>query len=199
MAKKHKHPEHVNHERWLVSYADFITLLFATFTALYALSKSDVDKAKAVAEGMRDAFGTGTPQILTMDAPYANGIPSKQAREGEKNPARGRQKGQGDKKQQAGKEEFEKIKNELEQYLMTKGSLQKVQIDVQERGLKVSMKEAGFFESGKAEVQEDSYPLLAELAQKLSKYNNHLRVEGHTDNVPIRSRNFPSNWELSSS
>ena len=118
MGKKHKHPEHVNHERWLVSYADFITLLFATFTALYALSKSDAAKAKAVADGMREAFGTGTPQIITMEAPHANGIPSKEAREGNKHPAKGKEKGQGDKKKQAGKQEFEKIKSELEQYLM---------------------------------------------------------------------------------
>lgn len=190
MARKHKHPEHVNHERWLVSYADFITLLFATFTALYALSKSDADKAKAVADSMREAFGTGTPQMLTMEAPTNTGIPSKNHR-----PAQGKSK---EKKKKAGKEEFEQMKDEIEDYLMTKGALNKVQIDVQERGLRVSMKEGGFFESGKADVKKEAYAILSELASKLVKYNNQLRVEGHTDNVPMRSRTFPSNWELSS-
>jgi chemotaxis protein MotB len=195
MARKHKHPEHVNHERWLVSYADFITLLFATFTALYALSKSDADKAKAVADGMREAFGTGTPQMITMEAPIAEGIPSKKHRAGpQPSDAPGKKK----PSKRAGKEEFQKIKDELERYLMTKGALTKVQIDIQERGLKVSMKEAGVFESGKADVKEEATALLAEVAQKLAQYNNHVRVEGHTDNVPIRSRTYPSNWELSS-
>ena len=193
MARKHKHPEHVNHERWLVSYADFITLLFATFTALYALSKSDAAKAQAVAEGMREAFGTGTPQMLTMEAPENIGLPSKQFKK-----APGQTDERTKPKKKAGKQEFEKIKDELERMLMTKGALNKVQIDIQERGLRVSMKEGGFFESGKAEVKPEAYAILSELAAKLVKYNNQLRVEGHTDNVPMRSRTFPSNWELSS-
>lgn len=197
MAKKHKHPEHVNHERWLVSYADFITLLFATFTALYALSKSDAEKAKAVADGLREAFGTGTPQMITMESPESDAIPSKKHKaQPNKSDVPGANKKPTKK---AGQQEFEQIKNELEQYLMTKGALNKVQIDLQERGLRVSMKEGGFFESGKAEVKQDAYAILSELAGKLLKYNNQLRVEGHTDNVPISSRTFPSNWELSSS
>ena len=191
MAKKHKHPEHVNHERWLVSYADFITLLFATFTALYALSKSDASKAKAVAEGMREAFGTATPNMIPMEAPESEAIPSKKHLP---------PPGQSDQrsKKKAGKQEFEQIKEELERFLITKGALNKVQIDLQERGLRVSMKEGGFFESGKAEVKPEANAILAELAAKLVKFSNQLRVEGHTDNIPIRSRTFPSNWELSS-
>lgn len=195
MARKHKHPEHVNHERWLVSYADFITLLFATFTALYALSKSDADKAKAVADGMREAFGTGTPQMITMESMAADGIPSKKHKAA---PNESDQPGKKKPSKKAGKEEFEKIKDELESYLMTKGALTKVQIDIQERGLRVSMKEGGFFESGKADVKTDAYAILGELAEKVNKFGNQLRVEGHTDNVPMRSRTFPSNWELSS-
>jgi chemotaxis protein MotB len=197
MAKKHKHPEHVNHERWLVSYADFITLLFATFTALYALSKADASKAKAVADGMREAFGTSTPQIITMEAPESEAIPSNKHK---RPPGQSDIKGQRTGPQtEAGKQEMEKIKDELEQYLMTKGALAKVQVDLQERGLKVSMKEGGLFESGSSDVKPESYALLAEIAQKLANFNNHLRVEGHTDNVPISSRTYASNWELSSS
>jgi chemotaxis protein MotB len=194
MAKKHKHPEHVNHERWLVSYADFITLLFATFTALYALSKSDASKAKAVADGLREAFGTSGAQLVHMEALDIQGIPSDRSRlpKGEG----GRAKNKPTK--EAGKQEFEQIKKQLEEYLMTKGMLDKVSVDVQERGLVVSLKEAGFFESGKADMQAASDEVLAELAKKLTEYTNSLRVEGHTDNVPIRSRTFPSNWELSS-
>jgi chemotaxis protein MotB len=196
MAKKHKHPEHVNHERWLVSYADFITLLFATFTALYALSRSDADKSKIVAESMRYYFGSYSSQMLAMQAPASIGVPSDKA-----NPPPGVSDTPSPKPatKEAGKQQFEEIKQQVEEYLMTKGMLSKVQVDMQERGLVISLKEAGFFGSGNADLKPEAAAVLAELAQKLKQYRNPVRVEGHTDNVPIRSRTYPSNWELSSS
>ena len=191
MARKHKHEAHANHERWLVSYADFITLLFATFTALYALSRSDMDKAKAVAQSMRYYFGSATSNMIPQEALDVQMIPADKPKpvDGDTSSA---------PRKQAGKEDFEQMKHNLEEYLITKGMLSKVQVDIQERGLVVSLKEAGFFESGKTEVKPESYGVLAEVAAELSKYRNGLRVEGHTDNVPIRSRTYPSNWELSS-
>jgi chemotaxis protein MotB len=194
MARKHKHPEHVNHERWLVSYADFITLLFATFTALYALSKSDASKAKAVADGLREAFGVSGAKMVPMEALDINGIPSDLAR---------LPHGQGNQNQpqstkEAGKQEFEEIKKQVEEFLMTKGMYDKVAIDRQERGLVVSLKEGGFFESGSADVKPEAFKVLEELAKKILSYRNLVRIEGHTDNVPIRSRTYPTNWELSS-
>lgn len=195
MAKKHKHEGHVNHERWLVSYADFITLLFATFTALYALSRTDADKAKAVADSMRYYFGSANSQMIMMEAPDVQAIPSDKSK-----PPPGVSDNPAPKiRKQATKTDFEEIKQELEEYLMTKGMMNKVQVDVKERGLLISLKEAGFFESGKADVKSESYQIIQELADKLAKYRNPVRVEGHTDNVPIRSRSYPSNWELSSS
>jgi chemotaxis protein MotB len=195
MARKHKHPEHVNHERWLVSYADFITLLFATFTALYALSKSDASKAKAVADGLREAFGTGGAKMVPMEALDVNGIPSDKSRlplgEGNQNAPPASTK-------EAGKQEFEEIKKQVEEFLMTKGMYDKVAIDRQERGLVVSLKEGGFFESGSADVKPEANKVLEELAKKILSYRNPVRIEGHTDNVPIHSRTFPTNWELSS-
>jgi chemotaxis protein MotB len=195
MARKHKHPEHVNHERWLVSYADFITLLFATFTALYALSKADASKAKAVADGLREAFGVGGAKMVPMEALDVNGIPSDKSRlpTGE-----GNQNNPPASTKEAGKQEFEEMKKQVEEYLMTKGMLNKVSIDRTERGLVVSMKEAGFFESGNADVKEEAYKVLEELAKKIVQYRNPVRIEGHTDNVPIHSRTYPTNWELSS-
>ncbi|MDB5105480.1 MAG: OmpA/MotB domain protein [Fibrobacteres bacterium] len=195
MARKHKHPEHVNHERWLVSYADFITLLFATFTALYALSKADANKAKVVADGLREAFGVSGAKMVNMEALDVNGIPSDKSRlpkgEGNENKTEPSTK-------EAGKQEFEEIKKAVEEFLMTKGMLNKVSIDQQERGLVVSLKEAGFFESGNADVKDGALPILAELAEKIKQYRNPVRIEGHTDNVPMSSRTYPTNWELSS-
>lgn len=195
MARKHKHPEHVNHERWLVSYADFITLLFATFTALYALSKADASKSKAVADGLREAFGVGGAKMVPMEALDVNGIPSDNARlptgQGNENAPPAATK-------EAGKQEFEEIKKQVEEFLMTKGMYDKVSVDRQERGLVVSLKEGGFFESGSADVKPEANKVLEELAKKILSYRNPVRIEGHTDNVPIHSRTFPTNWELSS-
>jgi chemotaxis protein MotB len=195
MARKHKHPEHVNHERWLISYADFITLLFATFVALYALSKSDAAKAAVAAESMRIAFGSNDDKMIPQEAISEMAIPSSHPKPipGDTNippPQKPRK--------EAGKQEFEEMKQEVEEYLITKGMLNKVSVDVQERGLVVSLKEAGFFESGKADVREESYQVVQEIANKISQFRNPVRIEGHTDNVPIHSRTFPTNWELSS-
>lgn len=194
MARKHKHPEHVNHERWLISYADFITLLFATFVALYALSKSDATKAAAAAESVRIAFGTPSGSILPQEPVIQQAVPSDKTKPIPGETSNGPQKPQ----KQAGKSEFEEMKKEVEEYLMTKKMLNKVQVDIQERGLVVSLKEAGVFKSGQAEVQEEAMAALKEIAEKISKYRNPVRIEGHTDNQPIHSRTYPTNWELSS-
>jgi len=192
LARKHKHPEHVNHERWLVSYADFITLLFATFTALYALSRSDVDKAKQLAESLRISFGTNGTQMVPMASLDFKAVPSDHP-----GPTPG-SKGKGEGKKQADRNDLENVKGKVESMLMTRKLLDDVKVEVTDRGLVISLKEAGFFESGKAEMKWDAYPILGEIAQSLEEYRNPIRVEGHTDNIPMRSYTYPSNWELSS-
>jgi chemotaxis protein MotB len=192
VARKHKHPEHVNHERWLVSYADFITLLFATFTALYALSKSDADKSKAMAESMRISFGAPANTLIPMASIDFKAVPS------DKPGASPAGKGKAKVKKQATQEDLENTKGALESILMTRKLLDAVQLEITDRGLVISLREAGFFESGKSEMKWSAYPILGEIAQSLSEYRNPVRVEGHTDTIPIRTRTFPSNWELSS-
>jgi chemotaxis protein MotB len=191
MAKKHKHPEHVNHERWLVSYADFITLLFATFTALYALSRSDVDKSKALAESMRYHFGSSTNSLIPKAVLDYLGIPAEKPvpQQARRTPVR--------PTKDAAKGDLEKAKDQLESFLISQKLLGKVRVDLDRRGLVVSLTEAGVFESGQAEVLAESRGILAEVAARLREFSNPVRVEGHTDSIPIRSRSYPSNWELS--
>jgi chemotaxis protein MotB len=144
---------------------------------------------------MREAFGVSGAKMVNMEALDVNGIPSDKSRLPTGN---GNENAPPAATKEAGKQEFEEIKKQVEEYLMTKGMYDKVAIDRQERGLVVSLKEGGVFESGQADVKPEAYKILEELAKKILSYRNPVRIEGHTDNVPIHSRTYPTNWELSS-
>ena len=190
MSRKKKH-EHVNHERWLVSYADFITLLFAFFVVLFASSQSDRKKQMEVAAAMQTAFTPlgsfeahaktppieQSPSASTVTRPAALALPFPQAG------------------QTTLEEEMKARLNRLIQQAgerLPKGS---VTTRMTPDGLVISLHEIGFFKSGSAEVRSESIPMLISLADTIP--NVPLRVEGHTDNVPIHTAQFSSNWELS--
>ena len=192
MSKK-KHPEHVNHERWLVSYADFITLLFAFFVVLFASSQSDKKKQVKLSEAMQTAFtplGTfdahsRTPPLSEINASsITTGIPSALT----------------PPLPSSGRETLEQTEGRLRRLLAEQvaaghippgGMTMRITPD----GLVVSLHEAGFFPSGSAEVRAASIPMISILARTLPA--GRLRVEGHSDNVPIHTEQFASNWELS--
>jgi chemotaxis protein MotB len=194
MSKK-KHPEHVNHERWLVSYADFITLLFAFFVVLFASSQSDKKKQTQLAAAIQNAFtpmamfeahsktpaitpgsaasSTTAPIPIQLPLPTADQIAA-----------------------QAAATETEafigKMLAEKRPANLPPGS---ITMRTTQEGLVISLHEAGFFASGSSEVRPSSMDLLTRLAAALPP--GLLRVEGHTDNVPIHTAQFASNWELS--
>lgn len=209
MARKKEPEKHANHERWLVSYGDFLTLLFAVFVALYAMGQTDKKKAEDVAASMRESFGYSTqasagqkgvlhsqdikpiPAIKPEMAiiPAVNKMPPAGPRQGGMETGRG--KGKADEK------EFKEIQSAIEAYLVKHGAQNKVSIGITRRGLVVSLKEAGFFDSGSAVIKPAGYELLNTILGAMTQYSNPLRVEGHTDNIPINTSLFPSNWELS--
>jgi chemotaxis protein MotB len=192
MARKKAHEKEANHERWLVSYADFITLLFAVFVTLYAMSQTDKKKIEEVMESMRDSFGYSKSSPASKPSVIESGamsiIPALH-KSSMAAPKRGRTKG--------GEGDFKASKASLEAYLMKVGAKEKVSIVINQRGLVVSLKEAGFFGSGSSTLKRESYSLLNDVVESLASYSNGIRVEGHTDNVPMSSTAFPSNWELS--
>jgi chemotaxis protein MotB len=201
MARIKKPEKEANHERWLVSYADFITLLFAVFVTLYAMSQTDKRKVEALVASMKESFGhtkTGASaeRVNIIEGTDLRIIPG--IRPETLTPGKGGQDlGINKKRTHAETKDFEEIKAAIETNLKTSGAQDKVSVDVTKRGLVVSLKEAGFFDSGSAEVKKNSYGLLATVADSLTKYSNPIRIEGNTDNVPISSRFFKSNWELS--
>ncbi|HPX60826.1 MAG TPA: flagellar motor protein MotB [Deltaproteobacteria bacterium] len=199
MALKKEPEKHVNHERWLVSYGDFITLLFAVFVVLYAMGQTDKKKTEEIVVSMQQSFGIlpgggpGSKAGVIPSAPIGI-IPSLKP---EISPMGGSGRGRGRAKGRAEEQDFRQIKSSIEAYLIKQGAQQKVNLSITRRGLIVSLKEAGFFDSGQAVIKSSSYELVNTIAEAMTQYNNPLRLEGHTDSIPISSSQFPSNWELS--
>jgi chemotaxis protein MotB len=197
MRKKPKHEKEPNLERWLVSYADFITLLFAVFVVLFAMSQSNKQKVEQVSKSIREAFGmtetSSAPAMHIIDSIDLAPIPAIEPQSRQSASAPDTDSSQ----PYAEAEEFSSIKKEISSMLAAKGEQDKIKVTVNSRGLVISLKEAGFFGSGSAEMRPSSLPLLEEIAKSILRYANDVRIEGHTDNVPVNSRTARSNWELS--
>jgi len=199
MALKKEPEKHANHERWLVSYADFITLLFAVFTTLYAMSQTDKKKVEEVMQSLQQSFGMVTasapsPKINVIQSKPISIIPTIKPEMSLAPSGRARS---GQARTRAEDKDFRQIKSSIEAYLVKQGAQNKVNLTITRRGLIVSLKEAGFFDSGQAQIKQNAHELLNTIAEVMTQYNNPLRIEGHTDNVPISTAQFPSNWELS--
>ena len=188
MAKKKHAEEHENLERWLVSYADFMTLLFATFVVLYAFAQSDVNAFKSIEEALRKAFSQNIfeNQAAIMDG--QNSILDGQA--GATNPLMLEYMSQ--KYEQSS---YEDIKDDVEK-LKKEG----ISAEINDRGLIIRMNEhAVKYAPGTADLTKESYIILDTLAQIIKKRFaiHYIDVEGHSDSDAIKTSKFPSNWELS--
>jgi chemotaxis protein MotB len=196
MARKKREEEHENVDRWLVSYADFITLLFAFFVVMYAISSINEGKYRVVSDSLINAFREAptTDKIIPMGArnpavlggtgmPIGAAVQQPQANTPER--------------QQAAERMKKMAKNILEamQPLTKKG---KVRVTQSPRGVTVEINASLLFNSGDAVLQAQSKEALTAVAKILAGVDNPIQVEGHSDNVPINSPAYPSNWELSS-
>jgi len=200
MARKKEPEKQPNHERWLVSYGDLLTLLLAVFVVMYAMSQSDKKKAEEVMQSMQAAFGMAqagapAPKINVIASNAINPIPD--IKPGMAPPIDKRQNSANRPRTLASDSDFRHIKSAIEAYLTKEGFRERVNVTITKRGLVVSLKEAGFFDSGSAVVKPQSLTAIAAIAETLNNYSNEIRVEGHTDNVPIKTPQFRSNWELS--
>ena len=202
--RKRSHP-HANHERWLVSYADFITLLFAFFVVLYSSSQVDKRKVGQLALAIQVAFQElGVFPASTTQIPLHPNEPmpfaTVQAIENAKHDTElGRIANQPTDELDSVSEEanLTTLQNELQQALQHEIALRAVALHREAEGLVISLREFGFFDSGSAEVRPSALPALDRIASILSVRTCRLRIEGHTDNVPIHTTIVASNWELS--
>ena len=186
MTRRLRKPSKPNHERWFVSYADFITLLLAFFVVLYSSTQMDNKKLVQVSAAIHGAFqelgvfAAGPDQEFSRNnLPSGGGIP-------------GLKPGGG-----VTAVDVNRLRRELENALGEEIAKHEIQMRSTPEGLVVSLSEVGFFNSGEATLIEDGKSTLARIAKVLNEKGFQIRVEGHTDNVPIHNPHFKSNWELS--
>jgi chemotaxis protein MotB len=192
--KRHKPRPHENHERWLVSYADFITLLFAFFVVMFAATQKN--EAKQVSASVRDALEHGqlSSALNTAlgrgryEAAKAPVIPDPRLTHGTPPATVGPERRPAD---------LTKSLARLQDVLAEELKSGKVQLRLDARGLTISLREAGFFGSGDATVEPASIPAIGKIAAVVRDLPNSMRLEGHTDAQPIHTSRFPSNWDLS--
>lgn len=197
MARRKKHEEHENHERWLVSYADFITLLFAFFVVMYSISQVNESKYRVLSNTLTSAFNR--PE-LTLD-------PFQVGKVAQSNPlsvieldgASSQAEEEGGEGQRNGQqpEAFIDISRRIEQALGDLIKQKLVKVSGNESWLEIELSSSLLFESGDARLSVRALEVLGEISSVLKRHDNAVRVEGFTDNVPIQTRQFPSNWELS--
>jgi chemotaxis protein MotB len=188
--------QRVSTDRWLVSYADFITLLFAFFVVMYAFAKADQKKQVQVSESIETAFKSlgifpDSAKKVSKDDP---GQTSKDKAAMPMNIIMGEDVLSPAKV----KDDLERVRKELTQTLSNEVAAHTVSISMGRDGLVISLREAGFFNSGSATPKPETLPTLRHIADSLGKTPYDLRIEGHTDNIPIHTAEFDSNWELSS-
>ena len=186
------HRTRVSHDRWLVSYADFITLLFAFFVVLYAFAKADEKKAAQVSASINTAFhalsilpNTGTFASKPGNLPATGGHDFPIEIESVVSPTIAR-------------DGLNALQSQLERDLSDQIKQRNVSIRMGPDGLVISLREAGFFNSGSAHPRPDSFGTLRRIANSLGPAPYYIRIEGHTDNILIHNAEFDSNWELSS-
>jgi chemotaxis protein MotB len=194
--KRQKHQAHENHERWLVSYADFITLMFAFFVVMFASSQTDKAKARMISESVEKALEQG--KSMSVPPAVAKVLGGTVDDKGQGNAQmRGPGGAQHADKESKVIEELIPSLQSLTKQLAEEIKAGKLEVNLQPRGLVVSLKEATFFTPGNDAIAPATLEAIGKIATALNGIHNPIRIEGHTDSVPIHTARFKSNWELS--
>ncbi len=191
MSKKKHEEEHENHERWLVSYADFITLLFAFFVVMYSVSRVDNKRLSQAASSIKWALhygGTGgIGQMPIFDGPLAETGNTIDVVDGPLSPQR----------QPIAETVRRQIEGRVGPFLVQRPGPAAVTISVEEDRITVRLAAADFFDPGQAVIRPQILPVLDAIAEEIVPLRRPLRVEGHTDDSPVAGIRFHDNWELS--
>jgi chemotaxis protein MotB len=211
MARRRKPVEEENHERWLVSYADFITLLFAFFVVMYSVSSVNEGKYRVLSDSLSTAFSavpgpirpiemgtgngvftSGTRPLDGIPAPIAINTPIFPLQPGDRDATRD------DWALDKAQDEVDQLGDELGELMPDLIENEDIVVKRNRLWLEIEMKSSLLFTSASASPADSAHPVLRRLAVYLNSIPNNLQVEGYTDNKPISNGLFPSNWELSS-
>ncbi|HAR64498.1 MAG: chemotaxis protein MotB [Candidatus Margulisiibacteriota bacterium] len=200
MRKKHEEKP-VNHERWLLTYADLITLLMIFFVVLYALSMLDASKYKQLSESLKISLGVGTPEMTNFEGgqitPYLN-TPQSDEQDMKKYFEELQKQNEAQREQEAMEAyKLEEVKGVIDKYLEENKMTANVSTQLDDRGLVIRVNETLLFDSGQSYIKSEFSRRLIDLGKILNKTDNYIRIEGHTDNVPISNDQYRSNWQLS--
>ncbi len=171
-------------ERWLITYADMITLLLIFFIVMYTISRVDVKKFQHLAESLNRVMGGGTMIFQELGPSLTPGISGLEPRE--------------TLEELADKAEMESIRQQLVSFIEKTGLAAKISVINEERGIVLSFQEEVLFQIGSAELTPQAKEIIARIAPILMKTPNFIRIEGHTCDIPIHNALYQSNWELSS-
>jgi chemotaxis protein MotB len=211
MAKKKAPEKAANHERWLVSYADFITLLFAVFVTLYAMSQTDKKKVDMVAASYRSAFGitagagsSGQNLLNSIEIkpiPSVEMVPSPPGGKSKQTPKEATENKEPSdlgKRTQINADEFLDIKKSIKISLKPVQLAGGVKVEESSKGLVIRLDEDILFDSGGTTIKPEALITIGKIAGAIYTVSNQqIRIEGHTDNTPAAANHNKSNWELS--
>ncbi|HUB91286.1 MAG TPA: flagellar motor protein MotD [Dyella sp.] len=218
MRRRHKHEEHANHEAWVIPYADLLTLLLALFVVLYAMSSVNTTKYRALAQAISAAFNGSRAVIqpLTPNAPQSSmPVPTNKPAPIPRTPlaqillpvltqhiatpntSQGTPSDQNKTKLSEEQQNLERIRNEVEHALQPLIDKKLVVVRRTPNWLEIEIRTDILFPSGVATLSPSATQVLTSLGDILAPFGNPLRVEGYTDDVPIDTAVYPSNWELS--
>jgi len=195
MQQRHKHEEHENDERWLITYADLITLLMVFFVVMWSISRADAAKFASVAKSLNVAFGTPKGSVVPMPATGT----SRSSKDAPKNaaaaaPADDRRGGSTGEKTQ-----LQKVAEEIQEMIRERGLQDLIALDgsADGRKLTIRLRDSVLFDRGGAVLTPQAQDLILRLGSVLRDIGMRVSVSGHTDDIPIRSGAYASNWQLS--
>ncbi len=197
MARRRREEEYENHERWLVSYADFITLLFAFFVVMYAISSVNEGKYKVLSNSLTNAFKNTTAQPGGQPIASIQGAPLLPVKPIAKPDKLAADQKKAEEKKSEQRQKMKSVADDIKNALQPLIAQGKVKLLETSRGVTVEINDSVLFPAGQARLQPASVSAMLAIAEVLAASDFPITIEGHTDNVPISTPQFPSNWELS--
>jgi chemotaxis protein MotB len=183
--RRRNHEEHENHERWLVSYADFITLLFAFFVVMYSISSINEGKYRIFSESLDGVFNQPDRSFKPIN--IGEEKPRAPASEGDQFVEQGLQE----------TDPLEQIAASVREGFGELIDAEQLTVRGNEMWIEIELKSSLIFPSGDALPQDSAFAIIEKIAKILAPYQNPIQVEGFTDNLPISTAQYPTNWELS--